>query len=197
LLLSFAAAGWGAEPVITTEKPAEATHVQATDSTATLFRWRKDPRFEKFVPDPALPEMVAVDKAKLQVGRDLKIDLAALSHLSSEEKESLAKVLHVSPTVVSKFVESFSSNRVADAEGLSKELRACVTDYRFLVHVWNEYVSLEQDSPKKEARQALATGDVEKAWQLYPTPTGGRQKPPPPQNLRIAVDSGGEKPPNK
>lgn len=181
----------------TAAKPAEAAQVQAADSTAIPFRWRKDPRFEKFVPDPALPEMVAVDKAKLQVGRDLKIDLAALSHLSSEEKESLAKVLHVPTSVVSRFVESFSSSRVTDAEGLAKELRACVTDYRFLTHVWNEFVSLEQDSPKKEARQALATGDVEKAWQLYPTPTGGRQKPPPPQNLRIAVDSGAGKPPSK
>src|SRR5262249_40189380 len=110
------------------------------------------------------------------------------------EKDSLTKLLQVPPGVVTRFIDNVSKNPKPDAQALARDLTVCVTDYRFLVHVWNEFVSLEQDSPKKEARQALAAGDVEKAWQLYPAPTGSNHNPTPPQGLRIVSDSNSSPP---
>jgi len=185
---------WAAETVTATVKPTDPV-IHVNHPVRNSSAWRKDPRFEKFLPDPALPPIVALEKATLRVGPDLKISLAVLTQMSDQEKDSLAKLLHVPTSVVTKFIATSSTTPQTDAETFAKELRACVIDYRFLVHVWNEFVSLEQDSPKKEAREALAAGDVEKAWQLYPTPTGSHPKPPPPQNLRIVSDSNSSPPP--
>ena len=195
MVLSLALAGWGAEPVTDSTKPAEASAIKPTESVVKTFAWRKDPRFEKFVPEPALPQMITLEKTTLQIGADLQISLAVLTQMSKAEKDSLAKLFQVPLPVVTKFIEGIATKPQTDAEIFAKDLRAAITDYRFLVHVWNEFVSLEQDSPKREARQALAAGDVEKAWQLYPAPTANHPKPPPPQNLRIVSDSNSNKSP--
>lgn len=182
VILLLPTVSYGADPISSTPSLAQ-------PSTRAPFQWRKDPRFEKFVPDPALPEMVALDKTKLQIGRTFSLSMTALNTISVQEKDALAKLLNVPQTVVSNLIASCVKEQWADADTLGKELRACITDYKFLVHVWNEFVSLEQESPKKEARAALAAGEVEKAWQLYPAPASDHPKPPPPLNLRIVKDS--------
>jgi hypothetical protein len=164
------------------------------ESSPPLFQWRKDPRFATFAPNPALPQMIALDKTKVQIEAVLTLDISALSSISDQDQNVLAKLLNLPQTACSNCLASLATHKITDAEILIKELRTYATDYRFLLHVWNEFVSLEQASPKKEARTALASGDLEKAWQLYPTPTGDHPKPPPPTGLRV-VKHGEENPP--
>ena len=132
--------------------------------------------------------------AAVQLGEKQILEARHLEQMTAEEQEVLGEVFAVPPPLITRFIKGRYKPEW-NADQVAKEFRACITDYKFLVHTWNEFVSLEGDSPKKEARQALQAGDVAKAWQLYPVDRGGR--PPPPQNLRIAADPAGGSQPNK
>src|SRR5690349_9444279 len=108
--------------------PINATLTPAQPSTRAPFQWRKDPRFEKFVPEPALPEMIALDKTKLQIGPTFSLNMTALNLITVQEKDALAKLLNVPHTVVSNLIASCVKDQWADAETLGQKLRASITD---------------------------------------------------------------------
>jgi len=96
----------------------------ATSTQPATTPWRKDPRFAKFVPDPALPQMIVLDKTKVQVETALTLNLGALSTISDQDRNALAKLLNVPQSVCSKCLAALASQKITDADVLVKELRA-------------------------------------------------------------------------
>jgi len=146
-------------------------------------------RYQAFARQAELPPITMISKTTLQVGSVLLTDTSRLTQLSTAEKETLASLFDVPTAVIAKVVHAASDQPVPAAAHLAKELRTAVVDYRFLQGEWSRYhPPAEGRQTKADALEALQTGDLVRAWDLYDglsRPGAPVTAPPPPANLRI------------
>ena len=147
-------------------------------------------RYKAFARQAELPTITATDKTTLEIGGTVKTDLKRLAQLSIQDSEALAGQFGVPAGVIGKVAERAVNNPPLDAAQLAQDLRTAVVDYRFLQGEWKRYnPPPEGQKIKADALQALQTGDISKAWELYdglqkpPAPSIAR--PPPPTGLRV------------
>ena len=147
-------------------------------------------RYKAFARQAEMPAIMATNKTTIEVGGSVKTDLKRLAQFSSKEKEALAGQFGVPAGVIDKLVQRVSHSSQPSADQFAQDLRAAVIDYRFLQGEWNRYSPPpEGQTIKADALQALQTGDISKAWELYDglnkpqAPSIAR--PPPPTGLRV------------
>ena len=138
-------------------------------------------RYKAFARQAEMPVITVTNATTLEVGDIVKVDVKRPAQLSSREKEAFASQFGVSAGVIGRLLERASNNPPPSAAQIAQDLRTAVVDYRFLEGEWERYnPPPEGQKLKADALQALQTGDISKAWQLY----DGLQKPAPPGNLR-------------
>jgi hypothetical protein len=141
-------------------------------------------RYQAFARQAEIPAITVTDTTTLEVGGTVRIDLNRLAQLSNKEQEALGGQIGFPVAVIGKVAERAAGNPPPDAAQFAHDIRTAVVDYRFLHGEWNRY-----DPPaagqriKADALQALQSGDIIKAWELY----DGLQRPAPPGNLRIVA----------
>jgi hypothetical protein len=150
-------------------------------------------RYKAFARQAEMPAITITNKTILEVGGSVKTDVSRLAHISSKEKKALAGQFGVPAGVIDKLVQRASKISQPSADQLAQDIRTAVVDYRFLQGEWKRYhPPLAGQKTKTDALQALQTGDISKAWELY----DGLQKPqapsigqpPPPTNLRVVAE---------
>jgi hypothetical protein len=140
-------------------------------------------RYKAFARQAEMPAITVTDKTTIEVGGGVKIDVRRLAQISSKEKETLAGQFGVPAGVIGKVAERAANN---PAEQFAQDIRTAVVDYRFLLGEWNRYhPPTEGQKIKADALQALQTGDIIKAWELY----DGLQRPAPPTRTNLRVVS--------
>ena len=147
-------------------------------------------RYQAFARRAEMPVITVADKATLEVGGTVKTDLARLARLSIQEREALAGQFGVPGGVIGKVVERAANTPRPDAAQLAQDIRTAVIDYRFLRGEWERYhPPADGQKIRADALQALQTGDISKAWELYDglqnPQAPGIAPPPPPTNLRV------------
>jgi hypothetical protein len=143
---------------------------------------RQMERYKAFARQAEMPAITVANKTTLEVDGTVKTDLARLAQLSIQEKEALTTQLGVPAAVIGKVVERAAHSPQPDAAQLAQDIRTAVVDYRFLQGEWKRYnPPAEGLMIKTNALQALQSGDISTAWELY----DGLQRPAPPGNLRI------------
>jgi hypothetical protein len=148
-------------------------------------------RYQAFARQAEMPVITATDKTTFEVGGTLKTDIRQLAQLSLSEKETLAAQFKVPAGVIDKLVQRVSTRSQPTADQFARDLRTAVVDYRFLQQEWGRYnPPPESRKLKAEALEALRTGDLTKAWELYDglrKPQAPAIAPPPPTNLRVVA----------
>jgi hypothetical protein len=144
-------------------------------------------RYKAFARQTEMPAIMITNKTTLEVGGTVKADLNRLAQLSIQEKEALAGPFGVPAGVIGRVAERAANNPPPNAEQLAQDIRTAVVDYRFLQGEWKRYnPPPEGQKTKADALQALQTGDISRAWELY----DGLQKPaapPRPVTLRVVA----------
>ena len=135
---------------------------------ADPIQGRQMERYKAFVRQAALPLITVTTNVLIEVGGVVKIDVARLAQLSTQEKEALTGQFSVPVGVIDKLVERVASNSPPAADQLAQELRTAVIDYKFLQIEWDRYhPPTEGQQTRSNALAALQAGDLANAWELY------------------------------
>jgi hypothetical protein len=178
--------GRAADPAPSAVAPASPAAGQAPEYVP---QGRQMLRYQAFVRQAQLPPVTVTGKTNLAVGGkvSLKLDGPGLASLSTRQAEDLAQQFAVPPELVRAVAQRLASPAGRDAAEFPGELRTAVIDYRFLLGEWDRYhPPAEGQAVKTEALQALQSGDVNRAWQLY----DGLRRPQAPTALRLQAPTG-------
>jgi hypothetical protein len=171
-----------ADDALPAKQPAD--HAAQAQTPAYTPQGYQMERYKAFARQAPMPVIIATEKTTIEVGGTVKADLSRLAQLSSQEKEALAGQFGVPARVIDKVAERAASNPSPSAAQLAQDLRTAVVDYRFLLGEWTRYnPPAEGQQLKAAALQALQSGDISKAWELY----DGLQRPAAPGNLRVVA----------
>ena len=125
-------------------------------------------RYQAFARQAELPLITVTNRTMIEVGGVVKIDVARLAQLSTQEKEALTGQFSVPVGIIDKLVERVASNSPPAADQLAQELRTAVIDYKFLQIEWDRYhPPTEGQQTRSNALAALQAGDLANAWELY------------------------------
>ncbi len=157
---------------------------------AYIPKGRQMKRYEVFARQAELPSITATNNTLLQVGGVVNTDTTRLAQLAPREKEALAGQFGVPVGVIDRLMQRLAGSSPPAADQLAQEIRTAVIDYKFLQIEWDRYhPAAEGQKTKAAALDALQTGDITKAWELY---DGLRRPlapaiaaPAPPSNLRV------------
>lgn len=166
--------------------PAKTPDLQASPAQKPAYtpQGRQMGRYKAFARQAQMPAIKVLDQTTLAVGDTPSADLHRLARLSAQQKEALADPFGVPASVLGKVLDSATNSPPPDAAQLAQDLRTAVIDYRFLHGEWERYhPPAEGQQTKADALQAMQSGDIAKAWELY----DGLQRPAPPANLRVAA----------
>ena len=187
IIASCLTAAWASDAPAAREPASQATPVQRPVYTPQAYQME---RYKAFARQAEMPSIAVTNHTTLEVGAELKTDIARLAELSTSQREALADRCKVPSGVIDKLVQRVSNAAQPDADQFARELRTAVIDYRFLQGEWGQYhPPPEGQKVKADAVAALQTGDIPKAWELY----DGLRKPQapsiaapaPPTHLRV------------
>jgi hypothetical protein len=180
-LLRCLSAAQADEALSAGEQAAQPTQVQ---KPAYLPQGRQMGRYKAFARQAELPTITVTNHAVLQVGGGVNTDATRLAQISKEEREALAGQFKVPVGVIDKLVQRPASSLPPPAGQLAQDIRTAVIDYRFLQIEWERYHPPTAGQATKDAAlEALQSGDISKAWELY----DGLQRPQAPANLRVVA----------
>jgi hypothetical protein len=160
--------------------------------TAYIPQGHQMQRYKAFARQAELPPITITNYSVLEVGGVMNVDAARLAQLSKREKEALAGQFKVPVAVIDKLVQRPPPSSPPALEQFAREIRTAVIDYRFLQIEWERYHPPAQGQKTKTAAlEALQSGDISKAWELYdglsrPQPPS-MAAPAPPANLRVVA----------
>src|SRR3974377_914522 len=136
----------GAIITLTAAQAADAPNVGEPASQAALIQkpaytpqGYQMERYKAFARQTEMPVIAVTDKTTLEVGGELKTDIAKLAQLSTPQRAGRAVQCGVPPGVIDQLVQRFSSAPQPGADQFVRELRTAVIDYRFLQGEWGRY----------------------------------------------------------
>jgi hypothetical protein len=146
----------------------QAAPTQPSSLSSLAAQGRRHPSYQVFAGGLALPSIIVLDQATLEVGGRMKIDVSRLDQLTAQQKEALADWYAVPAGVVDRFQENFAHEGASDATRVATKFRIMVIDYKYLLDFWTKYLpAAGNEKIKSDALQALRVGDLDKAWKMF------------------------------
>ena len=172
-----------AQTLLPPDQGSQVAQTQPSSLSLRVAHGRQHPNYQVFAGGLALPSIIVVDQATLDVGVRMKIDVSRLDQLTAQQKEALADWYAVPAGVVDKFQENFAQEGSSDATRVAAKFRIMVIDYKYLLEFWTKYpLAAGNEKIKSDALQALRVGNLDKAWKMFLD----LPRPEPPLGLRIA-----------
>jgi hypothetical protein len=165
-------------------EPAGQTAPGQSASLASLVaQGRRHPAYQVFAGQLGLPAITVLDATTLEIGDAMTVDIYRLDQLTAPQQKALAGLFDIPVGVVGKLLAAAASPTPADPAVVALKLRLTVTDYRYMLARWNQYLPpIGKERFKADALLALQTGETGQAWQMYDQ----LPRPQPPGGIRIA-----------
>ena len=156
---------------------------QPASVASLVTEGRRHPAYQVFAGQLGLPAITVLDATTLEIGDAMTIDINRLDQLNWPQQKALAGLFDIPVDVVGKLLAASASPAPADPALVALNLRLTVTDYRYMLARWHQYLPpLGKERFKTDALLALQTGETGQAWQMYDQ----LPRPQPPGGIRIA-----------
>ena len=143
---------------------------QDLSEPAGQVKARNHPSYQVFAARLKLPAMTVAETGVIQIGAQIRLELANLGQLTATQRQALADALEIPRALADQFMARLAVNRPepAAATNVLSALRTLVTDYRYLQDWWTRFTPPPRwQSLKVDALQSLAAGELARVWELY------------------------------